>query len=278
MTNPPLPTPRSTLYSFLAMIRVQAILISRYPANLAAGLLVSFGGVLALALATRMFTPTASNGATEAGVMFYGYLLYSFLSNSLWRIGYSVRQDQIQGTMEGLYLTPAHKFANLVSRAVPLFVLTATGAALALAAVNLIVGQLPAHNLGLAAVVFACSVVGTFGLGFCFAAYSLVAGDAASSTLNLVEFSLLVVCAMFFPFRVLPEAVRWISRIIPVSYCVDAFRSILLGFPPGFPELASVETELGIVAAYAVAFPILGYALFRAVERKLRENGRLGQY
>jgi ABC-type polysaccharide/polyol phosphate export permease len=83
---------------------------------------------------------------------------------------------------------------------------------------------------------------------------------------------------MFFPFRVLPEAVRWISRIIPVSYCVDAFRSILLGFPPGFPELAPVETELGIVAAYAVTFPILGYALFRAVERKLRENGRLGQY
>ena len=278
MTNPPLPTPRSTLYSFLAMIRVQAILISRYPANLAAGLLVSFGGVLALALATRMFTPTASNGATETGVMFYGYLLYSFLSNSLWRIGYSVRQDQIQGTMEGLYLTPAHKFANLVSRAVPLFVLTATSAALALAAVNLIVGQLPAHNLGLAAAVFVCSVVGTFGLGFCFAAYSLVAGEAPSSTLNLVEFSLLVVCAMFFPFRVLPEAVRWISRIIPVSYCVDAFRSILLGFPPGFPELASVETELGIVAAYAVTFPILGYALFRAVERKLRENGRLGQY
>jgi ABC-2 type transport system permease protein len=239
---------------------------------------VSFGGVLALALATRMFIPAASSGATETGVMFYGYLLYTFLSNSLWRIGYSVRQDQIQGTLEGLYLTPAAKFASLVSRAVPLFVLTASGAALALGGVNLIVGQLPAHNLGMAAIVFAGSVVGTFGLGFCLAAFSLVAGDAASSTLNLIEFSLLVVCAMFFPFRVLPEAVRWISRIIPVSYCVDAFRSILLGFPPGFPELAPIGTELVIVVAYAMAAPILGYALFRAVERKLRENGRLGQY
>jgi len=32
------------------------------------------------------------------------------------------------------------------------------------------------------------------------------------------------------------------------------------------------------VAAYAVIVPILGYALFRAVERRLRRDGRLGQY
>jgi len=279
MTNPSLHALRSTLYSFLAMVRVQTILISRYPANLAAGLLVSFGGVLALALATRMFTPATSGSTGEiAGVMFYGYLLYTFLSDSLWRIGYSVRQDQVQGTLEGLYLTPAPKFASLVSRAVPLFALTGIGAALALAAANWIFGGLPAANLGLAAVVFLCTVVGTFGLGFCFAAYTLVAGEAASSTGNLLEFALLVVCAMFFPFRVLPEPVQWISRIIPLSYCVDAFRSTLIGLPPGFPELAPIGTELIIVVGYAVAAPVLGYALFRAVERRLRQNGRLGQY
>jgi ABC-2 type transport system permease protein len=180
--------------------------------------------------------------------------------------------------MEGLYLTPAPKFAGLISRAVPLFVLTATGAALALAAINLIVGPLPAHNLGLAAAMFVCTIVGTFGLGFCCAAFSLVAGDAASSTLNLIEFGLLVVCAMFFPFGVLPDMVRWFSRLIPLSYCVDAFRSTLLGFPPGFPELAPIGIELAIVIAYAIVAPILGYAFFRVVERRLRENGRLGQY
>jgi hypothetical protein len=77
---------------------------------------------------------------------------------------------------------------------------------------------------------------------------------------------------------VLPEPVQLISRIIPLSYCVDAFRSTLIGLPPGFPELAPIGAELIIVAVYAVAAPILGYALFRAVERRLRQNGRLGQY
>jgi len=261
------------------MVRAQAIIVSRYPANLAAGLLVSFGGVLALALATQMFAPTESGAAsTLTGAMFYGYLLYVFLSDSLWRIGYSVRQDQIQGTLEGLYLTPAPKFASLVSRVVPQFALTATGAALAMLSVVWIFGGLPVANVPLAAGVFACSLMGTFGFGFCFAAYSLVAGDSASSTGNFIEFALLVLCAMFFPFSVLPEPVRALSQLIPLSYCVDAFRSTLMGFPPGFPELAPLEIELVIVAVYAVIVPILGYALFRAVERRLRRDGRLGQY
>jgi ABC-2 type transport system permease protein len=258
---------------------VQAIIVSRYPANLAAGLLVSFVGVLALALATQMFAPVGSGAAhTLTGTMFYGYLLYVFLSDSLWRIGFSVRQDQVQGTLESLYLTPAIKFANLVSRALPQFALTATGAAVAMVAVNWMVGWLPVANAPLAAGVFICSLVGTFGLGFCFAAYSLVAGDSAASTGNFIEFALLVLCAMFFPFSVLPAPVRLLSRLIPLSYCVDAFRSVLMGFPHGFPELAPIEVELVIVVTYALVMPILGYALFRMVEHRLRQTGRLGQY
>jgi len=279
MTDLSLYSPRSTLTSFLAMVRTQAILISRYPANLIAGLLVSFGGVLALALAAQMFTPPSSDAAnTLVGAMFYGYLLYVFVSDSLWRIGSSVRQDQIQGTFEGLYLTPAPKFASLVARVVPQFTLTATGGLVALFAANWIFGGLPAANLPLAVFIFACSLTGTFGLGFCFAAYSLVAGDSAESTGNFLEFALIVLCAMFFPFGVLPEPVRVISRLIPISYCVDAFRSTLMGLPAGWPELASIETELVIVVVYALVTPIVGYALFRAVERRLRLQGKLGQY
>ncbi len=264
---------------FLAMVRAQVIILARYPVNLAAGLLVSFGGVLALSLAMRMFAPAGSQAGSElAGVMFYGYLLYAFLSAALWRIGYSVRQEQVQGTFEGLYLTPAGKFGGLVARAVPLFALTGVGTLLALAAANLVVGRLPLANARLAAFLFTASLSGTLGLGLSFAAYTLAAGESASMTGNLLEFGLLVVCAMFFPFRVLPPPVLLLSRLIPLSYCVDAFRSALLGFPRGYPELAPIQIEVAIVTAYAVVTPILGYMLFRAIVRRLRETGKLGQY
>jgi hypothetical protein len=105
------------------MIRVQTLRVSRYPANLAAGLLVSFGGALALALASRMFTPATST-VRDGRVMFYGYLLY-FSLNSLWRIGYR-RQDQIHTLRD--CVTPRPN-SPILSHAVPLFVLTTTGAA-----------------------------------------------------------------------------------------------------------------------------------------------------
>jgi ABC-2 type transport system permease protein len=267
------------------MLRVQTILMLRSPLDFTAWFLISFGGVVALSFAMQMFAPKPGEGGSlqqsapvEVWVMFYGYLLYVFLSSSLWRIGFSVRPEQIQGTFEGLQLTPAPKFANLLARVIPLFTLTALGALLALAAAGLIFGRLPLHNPWLALLILAGSLAGTLGLGFCFAAFTLLAGESAASTGNFLEFALLFVCGMFFPFRVLPDPLRAVSGLVPLSYCVDAFRTVLIGFPPGYPELAPLEVELAIIAGFALSAPVLGAALYRAVIHHLRSSGRLGLY
>ena len=57
-----------------------------------------------------------SNGSNPAGLVVYGFVLYLFLNDTLWTIGYNVRNEQVQGTLEQLYLSPASKFANLVAR------------------------------------------------------------------------------------------------------------------------------------------------------------------
>ena len=270
----------------LALARVQALLVTRYPVNFAASLLGSFGGVLALAWALQMFAPaggaTAPLGANAVGttasaILFYGYLLFIFLSDSFWRIGHSIREEQLQGTIQSLYVTPAPRFAILAVRALPLLAITALGGTLACLAANLLFGRLPAENLALAGLIFACAVVGTAGLGCIFACYILLAGESSSAAGNFLEFTLLFVCAMFFPFQALPAPVLWISRLVPLSYCVDAFRSALLGFPAGFPELAPFEVELAVAVGYAVLMPLLSYLLFRWTMDRMRKSGKLGQ-
>jgi ABC-2 type transport system permease protein len=263
---------------FTAMVRMQAALITRYPVNFFAGILISFMGVFVLAMTVQMFSPPGSGLTADMGAMFYGYLLYLFVSDGVWRIGYYVRQEQVQGTFEGLYLTPAPKFAGLAARVVPLFTLTLVGASVALLAAGLLFGQMPLHNPLAGLGLLACVMAGAMGLGFAFAAYTLWVGDSAAVTANLVEFGLLVLCAMLFPFRSLPEPVRLISRMIPLSYSVDAFRSTLLGFPPGYPELAPIEIEIWISAVFGLAAPLVGYAIYRASVQRLRERGKLGQY
>jgi ABC-2 type transport system permease protein len=220
----------------------------------------------------------AGNGGSPSGVVVYGFILYMFLSDTLWTIGYNVRNEQVQGTLEQLYLSPASKFASLVSRVANTLIWTSllslTGAALMAA----LIGDLPIENPWLGLYLLVMSLSGTFGLGFAFAALTLALKETANTVANLLQFAIIVLCAIFFPFSALPEAVRFISYLLPPSYAVDAFRSALMGFPPGFPELAPFAVEFWIVTVFGVAMPILGYWLYRKAEDAARREGSLAAY
>lgn len=60
-------------------------------------------------------------GARLAGVMMYGFVIFIFLSFTLWEVGFSIREEQFRGTLESLYLSPANKFSNLISRVFAIF-------------------------------------------------------------------------------------------------------------------------------------------------------------
>jgi ABC-2 type transport system permease protein len=144
--------------------------------------------------------------------------------------------------------------------------------------VQYVLGRLPFHNLSLALYILAMTLSGTFGVGFAFAAYTLLVKESAQMTANFLQFSLLVLCGMFFPFSALPSVVRFVSRLIPLSYSVDAFRSTLMDYPPGFPELLPIQSELIIVTGFGLLMPLLGYVLYKAAERKVRVDGSLAQF
>lgn len=116
------------------------------------------------------------------------------------------------------------------------------------------------------------------GIGFAFAALTLWIKETAQAMLNLLSFGLMIFCAMFFPFSALPPFLLWISRAIPVSYAVDAFRSTLMDYPHGFPELAPIETEIIVVTVFGLLMPFVGYFLYRKAEDAARRKGSLAEY
>ena len=145
-------------------------------------------------------------------------------------------------------------------------------------AFSALLGRLPAANLPLGVLILALALCGTFGTGFAFAALTLRVREAGQTLANLFQFVFMVICAPFFPFSALPQWMQLISRAIPLSYGVDAFRSTLMGYPPGFPELAPLPVELVIVAAFGLLMPVLGYWLFRREEDHARRQGSLSEY
>ena len=266
------------------MCKKQLIVMTRYPVNFVASFGQVFLLVFMIVIATTLFSSNAGTsentggGNLFGGTIMFGFILFMFLSDTLWTIGYNIRWEQVQGTLESLYLSPASKFMSLLSRVSISLVWTGLNCAAALLFVTYMTGGLPYNNIGFAVYLLVFSLSGTFGMGFAFAAFTMVAKQSANLAANALQFVFMGLCAMFFPFSVLPEKVLVISKVIPLSYCVDAFRSTLMGYPEGFPELLPIETEVVIVTVFGLVMPVIGYGLYRVAERRAKNRGTLGEY
>jgi ABC-2 type transport system permease protein len=221
----------------------------------------------------------ASDGGQRlVGLSIYGFVIYQFTADSLWMIGYYIRQEQIEGTFESLHLTPANRTVYLLARFIEPLVLSGINSIVAIALVSIAFVPPPLEDLGIALFAFTCTLSGVFGLACAFAALTLLLHESAQALASLAQFVLLILCSMLVPFHSLPPLLRSVSELIPLSYCVDLFRSAMMGYPPGYPELASITTELIIAALWGLAMPVLGLALYHRAERHARTRGLLGRF
>jgi ABC-2 type transport system permease protein len=271
----------AVISTFLAMVKKEFIIMTRYPVEFVASFAQIFLIIMVLTLGGLMFSPNGVQSGGDpitTGVVAYGFVIFIYTFNTLWSIGFNVRREQKQGTLEQLYLSPVSKFAALASRITILLFWTGVLSLVSVTVMALMLGQLPLENGWLGLYILLLSLSGTFGTGFAFAALTLRIKESAQTMINLLQFAFMILCAPFFPFATLPESVIFVSRLIPLSYCVDAFRSTLMGYPNGFPELASIEVELIIVTIFGLAMPLVGYWLYRRAEDSARVRGSLSEY
>jgi len=282
-THPKLLTGLPAWWDTLLMSTQKELLIMlRYPVEFIASFAQVFIIVTVLTLAGMMFSkggvqPNDGN-STISGLVVYGFVLFMFLSDTLWSIGYNVRREQKQGTLEQLYMSPASKFSALLSRIMVTLVWTGSLCILSGLLMSMMIGRLPFQNLPLGLFVLIMALSGTFGTGFAFAALTLRVRETGQTIANLAQFAFMVFCAPFFPFSALPNWMMWIARFIPLSYGVDAFRSTLMGYPGGFPELAPFSVELVIVIAFGLLMPAIGFWLYQQEENRARKKGSLSEY
>jgi ABC-2 type transport system permease protein len=268
--------------TFWAMTRKELTVMARYPVEFIA----SFGRVFLIVaifvLGGETFnvqqTPVTAGNNSTAGLVVYGFILFMFLGDTLWTVGYAIRHEQVQGTLEQLYLSPASKFASLVSRVTNTLIWTGLLCLAGGALMAAMIGRLPVQNPLQGLYVLALSLAGTFGIGFAFAALTLRIKESAQTLANLLQFIFLILCANFFPFSALPPFLYNLARFIPMAYSVDAFRSALMGFPPGYPELAPFPVEVAIITVFGILMPFVGYALYRRAEVQARRQGSLSAY
>jgi ABC-2 type transport system permease protein len=261
-----------TWLSFQAMLKQQFLLLSRYPVNLVANFLLVLATIIIVTLLVTMFAPPQTDRNLR-GITLYGFVIYLFLSQTIWTVGLSVQREKGEGTLGSLYLSPASRFLALLARALVTLAWAGTAAFIGLLLAQIITGPLVFHQPGLALTILLLTGAGLIGLGLAIAGFALRFGETVELVANLLEFALMGLCAFFYPFYILPEALQPIARLIPLSYAVDAFRTVALGHSQ--PELLPLPLELAIITLTGLLGPPLGYLIYHLNEKIVRRQGTL---
>jgi ABC-2 type transport system permease protein len=91
-------------------------------------------------------------------------------------------------------------------------------------------------------------------LGYCIASFTKTI-ESAEGIIQMVQFPMMFLSGIFFPPEMMPESLRLIPRLLPLSYFGDALRHTMIGIP----------TQFGLTNDLLILLGWLGVSFFLAV-------------
>jgi len=222
---------------------------------------------------------TAVFGSTTVFNFFYwGFIFLIVFSTSIWGIGQSIRTEQLQGTLEQLFLAPVNRVTIIIGRfartiLTDLAIIIYTVVLLGLLSHQTVVVQNPLALL----LIFVFLEVAVLGFGFVFAALTFRL-KSFNVMANLAQFAVIGLCGVFFPLDILPSPVRYVSLAIPFTYFVDLIRFAAVGSPSGGSTILDPALEFVLAIFLALALFVVGLGIFSVTEKKAREAGVIGSH
>jgi ABC-2 type transport system permease protein len=275
---------RGDLRAFGAATHKEWRLLRRYPGTLLSLVFWPIALPLAVVFQAEAFAggrndtigAFATRTGTEqvAGFLFVGWATYMWLSLILWGPGTALRTEQIRGSLEAIFLTPASRLVVLFGPAVSqlvwaLWVFGVVGVALWLG-FGIAIG--PAEALRAIGVILV-GVPALYAIGALFASVVLRFGEV-HSLVQGVRGLFTAVCGMSFPIVVLPDWAQTVALSLPPTYLIADLRAVLLTGS----GLARIAGDLLVLAGMGVVLGVLAVWAFAATERHAPRGGRLAQY
>ena len=217
----------------------------------------------------------ARTGVSDVtGFVFIGFAMYMWLSIILWGPGTSLRLEQVRGSLEAVYLTPASRLVILFGPPIAslytiLIAFLVMGAALWLL-FGIVLDPLAVLR---SLVVLAVAVPALYAIGSLFAAAVLRFGEIGPAV-QLVRGTLVLACGITYPVVMLPDWAQAVAAVLPPTYIVDDLRRVLLAGSP----LAAVSGDLLLIGALTLAFGGVAVGVYRWTELYARRTGALGRY
>jgi ABC-2 type transport system permease protein len=278
------PTLASQLRALLAVARKEWKITRRYPSWVVAMIVWPMLLPLGFVFSARAFGgpdgAAVGSFARLAGTADYaafivvGSMLWMWLNITLWDVGYKLRDEQLHGTLESNWLCPVWRVSLLLGGSLTKLATSLATIGLSALAFQLALGiHLIRGNVALALLVVLLLIPSVYGIGIAFACV-VVRFKEPQTLVFFVRGVFMICCGLTFPAAVLPDWLRQVALVLPLTYAVQDIRAALLADATA----SSLAPDLARLVLFAIALPLVGLLGFRLTERQARRDGTLAEH
>ena len=203
------------------------------------------------------------------GLAFSGYFgvgLNSFASN--------LREAQTTGTLEAMLMTPTRLSTVIMSSSIYDYGFVTFQVFVYLALGGLLFGvQLDKGNTPAALVVLVLTIIAMTSLGIIAASFIMVLKRGDPVTLLISSLAVLL-GGVYYPVQLMPQWLQQLSRLLPITYSLDAMRRTLLA-DASFQEIMPDIIALAIFGIVLVPVSLL---IFRYAVHRAKVDGSLAHF
>ena len=218
---------------------------------------------------------TGMIGANYVAFIIIGANVFATVTTSLWLFGFFIRREQTLGTLEALFMTPAHQISILAGLTLYVeirSIITFVGGYLLgclIFNINPIQGEV---LLALFLLIF--GLIPIYGLSFLLGALVMKVKQA-NALLNTLQWVIGVFMGVFFPITVLPVTFQIIAYLFPGFWLNYSIQAALMGLEWFFINMYG---HLAVLFIFALACPIFGYWIFAKTESRSRKAEGIGTF
>lgn len=217
---------------------------------------------------------TARTGITDyIGYIAVGTTIWMWQNVVLWNVGFSLRNEQMRGTLETNWLSPSWRFSFLIGPSAVQVLQMMIFLVVSVLEFGLIFGVRFNGSVWLTILVVLACIPSIYGLGMAFASLVITAKEAQNFVF-MVRGLVMIFCGITFPVTVLPGWMQGVAQWMPQSYMIRAIRNAALANA----SLQDLTPDLFALIGFGVFWLVVGYWLFQWMERRARRTGAIGQY
>jgi ABC-2 type transport system permease protein len=217
---------------------------------------------------------TQVTGATDfIGYIVIGTTVWMWQNIVLWDVGFSLRNEQMRGTLESNWLSPTWRFSYLLGHTGPQIVSMLMFIGITALEFGLFFGVKLNGSVWMILLVMLAAIPSIYGLGFAFASLVITVKEA-NAFVFLIRGLVMIFCGITFPISLLPGWMQSFAMWLPPTYLIHGMRAAAFS-NAGVTELLP---DLIPLALFGVFWLIGGYFAFLWMERRARRTGAIGQY